>query len=308
MLSIVSLMSFPISLDMLPQDLATMIACEQQELKEIVPITGLAGKHLDEGATYRVTFRNGTRAKARSWPRFRDASFMRQTLERLPSSRFPRMLAVDSRASLEQWFDGDPISSRITTAEILLEGGRLLGLIHQTNPPIDKSQQGYLSTNGCVRRLETKLDQLVSQKVIDRRLSAKIWEIAIARRPLNAHYGLAHRDFCGENLLICHGKVCCIDNTTFATLALDEDLARTWYRWPMSDANWRIFLKGYAETRDIEPFLQYGLFWKANVLTASILLRLRSGLPVQAKLPLNRLLATIQTFDGGDGQSVLRAA
>lgn len=301
-------MSLPIALDTLPRDLAAMLACQQQEVKEIVSITGLAGKHLDEGATYRVTFRNGTRAKARFWPRYKDAGFMSQMLERLPSDRFPRMLAVDSRATLEQWFDGAPINGRITTAENLLEGGRLLGLIHKTNPPIDKSQQGYLSTNDCTRRLEANLVQLVSQKIIDRRLSAKIWEVAIARRPVHAHYGLAHRDFCGENLLIRQGKVCCIDNATFTTLALDEDLARTWYRWPMTDANWRIFLTGYAETRDVEPFLQYGLFWKANVLTASILLRLRSGLPVQAKVPLNRLIATFQAFDSGDGQSVLRVA
>lgn len=301
-------MSLPIALHAVPRDLAAMLASQPQDVKEIVPITGLAGKHADEGATFQVTFRNGVRTKARSWPSHKDANDVSRILDRLPPDRFPRMLAFESRASLEQWFDGDLLAGATPTEEVLLDSGRLLGLIHQTSAPKEPTGPGYRSTSDGARQLESKLDRLVSLRVLDRRSATTVWENATAERPAYAHYGLAHRDFCDENLLVSRGKVCCIDNVTFATLALDEDLARTWYRWPMADTNWRIFLQGYAETRDVEPFLRSGLFWKANVLAGSILMRLRCGLPALAQVPLNRLLETFRLPNSAGGDSARRAS
>lgn len=301
-------MSLPIAFHAVPRDLAAMLACQPQDVKEIVPITGLVGKHADEGATFRVTFRDGGRTKARSWPHHKDAGDVSRILDRLPPDRFPRMLAFESRASLEQWFDGDLLASVTPTAERLLDSGRLLGLIHQTSSPEEPNGQGWRDTTDCARKLESKLQRLVSLRVIDQQSAATVWENATAERLKYAHYGLAHRDFCGENLLVSRGKVCCIDNVTFGTLALDEDLARTWYRWPMADGNWEIFLRGYAETRGVEPFLRSGLFWKANVLAGSILMRLRCGLPAQAQVPLNRLLATFRLPNSAGGASARRAA
>lgn len=296
-------MLLPIASHTVPRDLAAMLVCHPHEVKEIVPITGLAGKHAEEGATYRVTFRNGDRTKARSRPSHKDAGDVSRILDRLPPDRFPRMLAFEPRVSLEQWFDGDLLTDPATTEERLLDSGRLLGLIHQTSSPEQSTEQDWRSTSDCTRQLESKLNRLVALRVIDRRSATKVWENATAERPAYARYGLAHRDFCGENLLVSQGKVCCIDNVTFATLALDEDLARTWYRWPMADTKWRLFLQGYARTRDVEPFLRSGLFWKANVLTGSILMRLRCGLPAQAQIPLNRLLVTFRLVNSVGDES-----
>lgn len=290
-------MSHPISFHALPRDVAALLARQRDDLEEIVPITGLAGKPLDDGATYRVRFRSGALAKARLWPPGGDIAYQRDALSRLPADRFPRILAVESRASLEQWFDGESLDRTGTTAGRLLESGRLLGLIHQTHAPGFDAAHRLRSTRECAHRLESRLHQLVSQGVIDESLATHVWNRATAHRPEHAVHGLSHRDFCAENLVVCRGSVCCIDNTTFATSALDQDLARTWYRWPMSGADWQLFLEGYGECRDGGSFLRHGLFWKAHVLTGAIVMRLRGGLPGHAEGVLHRLRTTFQPPD-----------
>ncbi len=290
-------MSPPISFDSLPPDVAALLARAREDLEEIVPITGLAGKPLDDGATYQVKFRSGALAKARLCPTSEDIGYQRDALSRLPADRFPRILAVESRASLEQWFDGESLDSPGTTAGRLLESGRLLGLVHQTHAPECGKAQGLRSTRECAQRLESRIHQLISHRMIDESLAARVWNRATEQRPEYAQYGLSHRDFCGENLVVCRGKVCCIDNTTFAISALDQDLARTWYRWPMSGADWQLFLEGYGECRDGASFLRHGLFWKAHVLTGAIVMRMRSGLPGQIERLLHRLRTTFQPPD-----------
>ncbi|MFM7292338.1 MAG: phosphotransferase, partial [Planctomycetia bacterium] len=196
------------SFQAIPRDVAALLARQCQDLEEIVPITGLAGKPLDDGATFRVKFRSGALAKARLWPTSEDLSYQRDALSRLPPDRFPRIQAAESRASLEQWFDGESLDGTGTTADRLLESGRLLGLVHETRAPEYDAPHCLRSTRECVQRLESQLYQLVSRRIIDESLAAEVWKRANEQRPEYAHHGLTHRDFCGENLVVYRGKVC----------------------------------------------------------------------------------------------------
>lgn len=115
--------------------------------------------------------------------------------------------------------------------------------------------------------------------------------------------GLTHRDFCGANLVLNAGKIVAVDNVTMKVSTLDEDLARTWCRWPLRERDWRSFLRGYSETRDVESYLSHETFWRANTLLHSAAVRLRVVGIAEAMPPISRLLDLV----GCGGYQVVHA-
>ncbi|MFM8252128.1 MAG: phosphotransferase family protein [Planctomycetota bacterium] len=210
-------------------------------------------------------------------------------IKRLPSERFPAILASTDQATLEQWIDGEIIGDSLTDRTVLPACGELLGVIHNTTPPDSVPESVSSSLQEYERWLIEGLAHLTAIESIDAEFARRVEHAALASKPNSAAVGLIHRDFCGDNLVISERLVRSIDNTSFAVGPFDADLARTWYRWPMPAELWNAFLEGYAQQRDSSSFREYGNFWKASVLIRAALMRIRSGLNDQAMIPLGRL-------------------
>jgi hypothetical protein len=119
---------------------------------------------------------------------------------------------------------------------------------------------------------------------------------------------LTHQDFCGANLVLKGGAIVAIDNVTMKVSALDEDLARTWYRWPLGESEWRTFLRGYSEKRDVDSYLSHERFWRALTLIHAAAVRLRVVGLAAAKPPLGRLLALVGHSNQRTAPAQARAA
>ena len=99
-----------------------------------------------------------------------------------------------------------------------------------------------------------------------------------AHLPADSPIGVIHRDFCAENLVWdASGQPHVVDNETMQIGALDFDLARTWYRWPMTDAQATAFLDGYSSHRSPESFLASFVFWTLVMLVDVSRYHLRVG-------------------------------
>jgi aminoglycoside phosphotransferase (APT) family kinase protein len=152
----------------------------------------------------------------------------------------------------------------------------------------------------AARRLavaERQLAQLVSLGALS---SASARQ---ARRQLRDHVpahvaaGIIHRDFCAQNIVRTpDGRLCVVDNETIRVDSPEFDLARTWYRWPMTPLQWEAFLAGYRGRRDPASFLRNFPFWTIAVLADTALFRLRARTP-GASLPVRRLDALLRQLE-----------
>ncbi len=278
-----------ISLGDLPGKLPSLLHPYAKDICDIHLINGLfGGAPYIHGATFCIFFANGTRLKARYWPKDSHIHFQMNVVERLPRAHFPIVLVHSDHSTLEQWIEGESI--RDSRDELMImESGRLLGLIHRTPPPDSSPDQVYTSIQEYEFCLIEGLDQLRFLELVDEPFARRVQSAAITAKPCTVDVGLIHRDFCGDNLVISNHLVCCIDNTTFSVGPFDADLARTWYRWKLPAEYWRMFLQGYTIHRDSTFFREHEIFWKASVLVRATLMRFRSGLVDQAMIPLNQL-------------------
>jgi thiamine kinase-like enzyme len=103
--------------------------------------------------------------------------------------------------------------------------------------------------------------------------------------------GLTHGDFCAENLIVEKpDRIRIIDNEMLGVDALDWDVARTWYRWPMSRGQWAAYSEGYSQHRSLAEFEAHFRYWSVLVLLESAVWHVAKSTDA-ASIPLRRLLA-----------------
>jgi hypothetical protein len=73
------------------------------------------------------------------------------------------------------------------------------------------------------------------------------------------------------------GRFHAVDNAATRLGHPDEDLARTFHRWPMAPAEEALFLEAYAACRDPAGFLGHRRFWWAAAVARSARVRLTRG-------------------------------
>ena len=91
------------------------------------------------------------------------------------------------------------------------------------------------------------------------------------------------------------GVPVCVDNANLTVGPHELDLARTWYRWPMTSGDRRHFAAGYEEHASLAPSLRHFPFWAINVLVRGALFRLgaaRNGV----EEPLARLRESVEAW------------
>jgi thiamine kinase-like enzyme len=221
--------------------------------------------------TYRVELDAGTTIKARRLKDERTARLVADARKRLPSA-FVRVLAHHGSVLLEEWVDGDAIGPDPDAATVSA-AAELLAAVHdapangvhvmyspaavdwqpQTRHELEAlSRSGELSASDASTLLRMVND-------VDRSANAPT---------------LCHFDFCGENMVRTPAnELRVIDNERVGTGARDFDLARTWYRWKLTDARWTTFANSYrACSRAPDAFATFD-FWRVVVLVQSLNLR-----------------------------------
>jgi Ser/Thr protein kinase RdoA (MazF antagonist) len=251
-------------------------------------------------ASFRLRLANGRTVKGRRVETPAQAHRIAELLPRLDARHFPRVLARRGRALLEAWVPGTALA-RLTAGELVYRRcGRILGSIHVAPRP------GRMATApaSAARRLAVAERQLAELESLGALSVASSRQALCHLRdnvPDRAAVGVIHRDFCAENIVCTPaGSLYVVDNETIRVDIPEFDLARTWYRWPMTPPQCAAFLTGYRSRRDPSSFLRHFPFWAIAALVDTVLFRLRARTP-GASLPVRRLHALLRELEQGRG-------
>jgi hypothetical protein len=206
----------------------------------------------------------------------------------LGDRHFPRIVARRGSAMLLEWIEGTPLTHRRCHADVLHLCGFLHGWIHAQTPG-GAAATAPGSEPDWGGRLETAAEILVKSGMLAQPDAGELIGQARLHLPRAATTGITHGDFCAENLIMQQpDRIYVIDNETLQVDALDYDLARTWYRWPMRRDQWAAYGEGYSEHRGLADFAAHFPYWSVLVLLESAVWHLAKGTGA-ASIPLRRL-------------------
>jgi Ser/Thr protein kinase RdoA (MazF antagonist) len=271
-----------------PPRLAALVRDAGGGLLRATPITALRSR--EAARTFRLELADGRTLKGRVLESEARAAEM-QRLVALAGDGYAQVLARDGEAVLEEWVAGRPPAADDWTAALLRQAGALLGRLHALSAPPEAAARG---TAFATAQLEERLAIAARHGALSPSVLRAARSATRAWRPMRAATGLVHVDFCAENLILAApGRLACVDNATLTTGALDGDLARTWYRWPLDAAGRQAFLAGYEAHRGAGGFLAHAAFWALHALAISLAFRARLGAESldQPRALLERLLA-----------------
>jgi Phosphotransferase enzyme family len=256
----------------LPPPLVELIQGTGLRLVSAFPV-GMLTSPLIPRLTFRLHFQNGVVLKGRQLTSPRHAAYFDRLVVNLGQDAFSRVIASQREALLEEWVAGESVCDVADNPALIRRCGQWLGRLHTcvaTSPPRPTTS----STDQI--RLAEDIEQLQSSSAGSLLDVTALHSQLLREMPRKVQRGVIHKDFCAENLIIrANGAICCIDNLTITRGPYDLDLARTWYRWPLSPADWQTFLDGYAEFRSPAQFQQNFSYWSTRVVLASVAFRLK---------------------------------
>ncbi len=228
-------------------------------------------------ALFRLDLSDGRRIKLRLLGSTRSARRMKQWTRALPQRQFAQVLASCRSAVLEEWIEGESVTDQLAPA-MLAKCGQLLSTIHRFDPP-QISERGNGRLHAFLRTSIDAADQLRRADALTPDMFRQLTDTMIQQLPSRAYWGLTHRDFCGDNLVIRDGVPCAIDNETMCRGFIGQDLSKTQCRWRLGNPEWNHFLKGYAMPDLIDSYWTHQRFWQLGVLCRSAAFRLRVACP-----------------------------
>jgi hypothetical protein len=280
-------------------DLAALVLERGAPLAGLARVATLPSPEKRRGA-FRLELADGTRLKGR---RFDDAEHAAR-VARLRDAMGGGCAAVIARrgdAALLEWVEGPTLDALSPLAPALLRRcGSMLGALHRAHR-VEAAQAAPHRAEDLLEKLRRKLDALEEARRIEPGLARRALEAAERSRPAAPTYGIVHRDFCAENLVLrADGAPICIDDENIALGAHDNDLARTWRRWPMTREERARFVEGYEEHRPIAFLLSHFPFWATVTLVYAADLRFRVGAPGGDEA-LVRLARVLDSAEGAGG-------
>ena len=247
-------------------------------------------------ASFRLRLANGRTVKGRRVETPDQAQRIAELLPRLGSRHFPRVLARHGCALLETWIPGTALARVAVGARVYRRCGRILGSIHITRPP-DRMVTWPRSVVHLLATAERQLAQLEGLGALSPASARRALRHLRDAVPDDITVGIIHRDFCAENIVLTPTRsLHVVDNETIRIDAPEWDLARTWYRWPMTPPQREAFLTGYRSRRDPTSFVRHFPFWSIAALVDTALFRLRARTPAAA-LPVRRLAALLRQLE-----------
>jgi hypothetical protein len=243
--------------------------------------------------TFRLTFADGSVVKGRRCEHRGQAERIQQLVPYLDPRHFSRIHRRHGCGLLEEWIEGRPLSA--TADHGLFERcGVILASLHSVCLPQERRLAALSYIEASSTRLVKGLERLVRLKAVAKEDGAMARDLAMSRIPRDLVPALVHGDFCGENMVVdATGRVHVVDNETVLVHVPEYDLARTWYRWPMSGWQRAAYEKGYGDSLAVARFRTHVDFWVIVVLVESALFRLRVGTGAP-EIPLQRLRSLLR--------------
>jgi len=228
-------------------------------------------------ATFRLEFESGLTLKGRRLRSADDAVKMMNICSALGSPSLSEIMARNEEALLEKWIDGTPLNELSNlTADILAACGEILGTFHTTSCP-GRRDCGPVEIRKRTENFDAELQELERSNLIPMQTRLRLMRRFGQGAPSGADTGFIHGDFCAENIVLDTGHILrVIDNGSLSTGPLEEDLGRTFSRWPMDDRQKAAFLEGYSRHRDPAAFLIHSGFWIVSALAHSAVVRARA--------------------------------
>jgi thiamine kinase-like enzyme len=204
---------------------------------------------------------------------------------------------------LVEWIEGKPMTSLRNQPEVLRKCGDLHGMVHTIKTPDEitklTAQETILETDKRGQTFSKQVRKLVLMGALEKEQGKFLLDLVERYAPQLSTFGLVCGDFCEENLLITPSEnIYVIDNEKLSINAYDYDLARTWYRWPMSPPQRMAYYDGYTRHRSHENFSAHFLYWVIMVLIQSAIFRLQAGTE-NSSVPIQRLKSLLKSAQSG---------
>ena len=260
------------------------------------PLTGVAilsRPSIAARGTFRLMFADGSVMKGRRCEHRWQAKRIQEHAAYLDPRHFPRIHRRDGCALLEEWIEGRPLAATADDG-VFERSGALLAALHSVGLPQDRrgSALPYIEASGS--RVTRGLARLVRLNAITKEDGAAARELAMSSMPRDLVPALVHGDFCGDNMVVdANGRIHPIDNESVIVHVPEYDLARTWYRWPMSGPQRAAYEKGYGDSPAAARFHMHFDFWAILVLVESVLFRHRVAIGTP-EVPLQRLRSLLR--------------
>lgn len=238
---------------------------------------------------YRIDLADGRTVKLRRSSTAFEARQYADLVTALGDPRLARVLDRRGDLTLEEWVPGSVLDDQAVSVAELAWGGELLGSLHAIRRLGATTLPRTISTGPQRAELESNLARVLALGALTGDVVGRLRAAAARHDPGAARAGALHTDLCPENLVRDpQGMIRAIDNEGMRIGAAGFDLARVWYRWPMSTAGWRTYLEAYARRCDPSSDIEHFPFWQIVAVLQSASLRLARR-TAHADLPLRRL-------------------
>ena len=260
------------------------------EVRQVTTIPAVDGQR----GSFRVTLADGQTLKARRLRTPGDVERVTRLSSVLDPRFFPPILAHRGCGVLTRWIPGRSLRRDEWASSDLRTCGRLHAAIHRRPVAADLAPWRR-SPVRSEQRLEQLLDELVEHRALDACQANAVQDLTSLTAPPSQSTAVCHRDFCGDNIVMTPGgQLCVVDNETIAIDAPEYDLARTWYRWPMTEDQQQAYAEGYGAHEHVGRFSAHFLHWALVVLVESAAYRARVG-AATIRVPLQRLESLLRT-------------
>ena len=259
-----------------PPDAAVAAALERNGLQARVihAITTLVPAAA-ERQTFRIELADGRTIKARRLPDEETAARLHAVRSELPPA-FTPVLARHRNVLLEEWIAGEPLDDACPSDALLREAGAILGSLHARTRVVGEPARERRSTDAWRAVCDRELREISAAGALEERAVCAIRSALERMDPGSGIFGLAHTDFCGENMIVdAAGRLRIIDNERLGIDALGYDVGRTWYRWALPEPAWARFCAAYAARAPSREPLETIPFWRLVAVVKSAALRLR---------------------------------
>jgi hypothetical protein len=279
-------------------DLCALIASLGSPLLAAAPITTIPSAEAHR-ASFRLTFADGTVLKGRRVNSLPDADRFEALSALLDPHHYPRPVARHGRAFLEPWIAGEPLPQDHRGAPLFRACGSLHAALHRLPHPAASPHLRRRPLD-WEQHLDGLLAELVTRDALGAGVAREVARLARLHAPPTTSPGICHTDFCGENIVMAtDGTIVVVDNENITIDAHEYDLARTWYRWPMTDLQQHAYAEGYGRHAHGDRFARHFFHWALIVLVESTTFRVRARAD-SASVPLKRLAGLLRS--GGRGE------